>query len=121
MDINWAAYFLRKAAKDQKEIDDALSIQEKIDIVDAKIEEGMERIRKIASTPASQMALIDKNKPLNTDMNAERWAKEFVELHGGDEDLMRSWFANALMCGWDNHYLTTDEYKKSIERALNQE
>lgn len=59
--------------------------------------------------------------PLHTDMNAERWAKEFVQLNGGDEDLMRSWFANALMCGWDNHYWTTDEYKKTIERALNQE
>lgn len=53
-------------------------------------------------------------KPLNNDMNAQRWAKEFVELHGGDEDLMRSWFANAIMCGWDNHYWSTDEYKQSI-------
>ena len=47
-------------------------------------------------------------------MNAQRWAKEFVELHGGDEDLMRSWFANAIMCGWDNHYWSTDGYKQSI-------
>jgi hypothetical protein len=54
-------------------------------------------------------------KPLNTDMNAQRWAKEFVELHGGDEDLMRSWFANAIMCGWDNYYWSTDEYKQTIK------
>lgn len=52
-------------------------------------------------------------KPLNTDMNAQRWAKEFVELHGGDEDLMLCWFANAIMCGWDNYYWSTDEYKQS--------
>jgi hypothetical protein len=52
-------------------------------------------------------------KPLNTDMNAQRWAKEFVELYGGDEDLMLSWFANAIMCGWDNYHWSTDEYKKS--------
>jgi hypothetical protein len=54
-------------------------------------------------------------KPLNTDMNAQRWAKEFVELHGGDEDLMRSWFANAIMCGWDNYHWSTDEYKQTTE------
>ena len=120
MDINWAAYFIKKATKDQKEIDDALSIQERINDIDSKIEEHMERIRRIAAIPASQMALIDKNKPLHTDMNAERWAKEFVELNGGDEDLMRSWFANALVCGYHNHYWTTDEYKKSIKDALNQ-
>ena len=56
-------------------------------------------------------------KHLNTDMNAQRWAKEFVELHGGDEDLMRSWFANAIMCGWDNYYWSTDEYKQSITQT----
>jgi hypothetical protein len=56
-------------------------------------------------------------KPLNTDMNAQRWAKEFVELHGGDEDLMRSWFANAIMCGWDNYYWSTDEYKQTIKQT----
>ena len=54
-------------------------------------------------------------KPLNTDMNAQRWAKEFVELHGGDEDIMRSWFANAIMCGWDNYYWSTDEYIQITE------
>jgi hypothetical protein len=54
-------------------------------------------------------------KPLNTDMNAQRWAKEFVELNGGDEDLMCSRFANAIMCGWDNHYWSTDEYKQTIK------
>jgi len=32
---------------------------------------------------------------------------------------MRGWFANAIMCGWDNHYWTTDEYKQSISEVLN--
>lgn len=59
-----------------------------------------------------------EQKPLNTDMDADRWASEFVSLHGGDHELMRSWFANALMCGWDNHYWTTPEYKASVDSAL---
>jgi len=62
----------------------------------------------------------ERIKPLNTDMNAARWASEFVKLHGGDENLMCVWFANTLMCGWDNHYWTTPEYKASIDRALGQ-
>ena len=57
--------------------------------------------------------------PLHADMNAERWAEEFVALHGGDKGLMIAWFANAIMCGWDNHYWTTSEYKASINNALN--
>lgn len=59
-----------------------------------------------------------EHPPLCTDMNADRWAKEFVALYGGDEDLMRTWFANAIMCGWDNHYWTTPEYKAVINKAL---
>jgi len=33
--------------------------------------------------------------------DARDWAKAFVKLHGGDEELMTSWFANALMRGYD--------------------
>jgi len=62
----------------------------------------------------------ERIKPLNTDMDAARWASEFVKLHGGDENLMCVWFANTLMCGWINHYWTTPEYKASIDRALGQ-
>ena len=47
-------------------------------------------------------------------MDANRWASEFVSLHGGDHELMRAWFANALMCGWDNHYWTTPEYEAVV-------
>lgn len=33
--------------------------------------------------------------------DAQDWAKAFVKLHGGDEGLMLTWFANALMRGYD--------------------
>ena len=32
---------------------------------------------------------------------ADVWAAEFVKLHGGDEGLMRTWFANAIEAGRD--------------------
>ena len=38
---------------------------------------------------------------LHQTMDARIWAKEFISIHGGDEELMFAWFANALMCGWD--------------------
>lgn len=56
---------------------------------------------------------------LHSTMDANEWAKEFSRLfledkHGQDcqcgedsrgyidLDLMRAWFANAIMCGWDH-------------------
>lgn len=33
--------------------------------------------------------------------DARDWAKAFVNMHGGDEELMLTWFANALMRGFD--------------------
>ena len=30
---------------------------------------------------------------------ADIWAAEYVRLHGGDESLMRGWFANAIEVG----------------------
>lgn len=54
-----------------------------------------------------------------TNMDARRWAKEFVRLNPGiDEDLMHTWFANAIMCGYDNHYWTTQEYKGLINSIM---
>lgn len=32
---------------------------------------------------------------------AQDWAGAFVKMHGGDEGLMLTWFANALMRGYD--------------------
>lgn len=47
-------------------------------------------------------------RPLNEDMNAQRWAREFnkvfAELHEGcelDEGWLIGWFSNAIMCGHD--------------------
>lgn len=47
-------------------------------------------------------------KPLNCEFDATVWAKEFMDIFGDklntiDESLMHTWFANAIMCGWD-HY-----------------
>lgn len=44
---------------------------------------------------------------LNT-MDANIWANEFMRIYGQrlneiDLDLMRAWFANSIMCGWDHH------------------
>lgn len=39
---------------------------------------------------------------LHDTMDAEVWAKEFIRINGGDLDMMRAWFANAIMCGWDH-------------------
>ena len=49
-------------------------------------------------------------KPLNEDMDAKRWATEFMERNAGkvvgspavDDGLLIAWFANAIMCGHDN-------------------
>ena len=41
------------------------------------------------------------NHSLHDTMDAQRWTKEFVRLHGGDEGLMLGWFANAIMVGYD--------------------
>lgn len=46
-----------------------------------------------------------KQKPLNEDVDAQRWAREFMEVWNKnpvmDEGWMLSWFANAIMCGMD--------------------
>lgn len=44
---------------------------------------------------------------LHDTMDAGVWAKEFMRLQrkfgwSADEDMMRGWFANAIMCGWDH-------------------
>ncbi len=45
--------------------------------------------------------------PLHEDMDAQRWAKEFMQILDAhhnievDEGFMLGWFANAIMCGYD--------------------
>jgi len=53
-------------------------------------------------------------------MAARVWAAEFMRITGGtvDEQTMISWFANAIMCGWDHHYWESDEYKQMMARVL---
>jgi hypothetical protein len=53
-------------------------------------------------------------------MDARMWAAEFMRITGGtvDEQTMISWFANAIMCGWDHHYWESDEYKQMMARVL---
>lgn len=60
-------------------------------------------------------------------MDADIWAKEFMDhwLHrkeGIDLDLMRSWFASAIMCGWDHaHYRQQKTGDIPLYRARDQE
>ena len=43
------------------------------------------------------------NKPLNDEFDARVWAAEFKRLNpGSDEELMLTWFANAIMAGYDH-------------------
>jgi hypothetical protein len=51
--------------------------------------------------------------------DARVWAAEFCRLNpGADYELMLSWFANAIMCGYDTHHFRSKEYKRSIRRIL---
>lgn len=62
--------------------------------------------------------------PLNEDMDANRWVAEFkqrirVMTHDevSDVDFLRAWFANAIMCGYDNGVWKTRN-DSSLEQAL---
>lgn len=50
-------------------------------------------------------AITDENgKRWDRTMDAVLWAKAFCILYpNNDEANMLSWFANAIMCGWDHH------------------
>lgn len=51
---------------------------------------------------------------LHETMDADVWAREFIRLNNSsDLDMMRSWFANAIMCGWDHS-------RWKIERQLSE-
>jgi hypothetical protein len=61
-----------------------------------------------------------ENANLFRTMDARAWAAEFMRVTGGtvDEPTMASWFANAIMCGWDHHYWQSEEYRQTIARVL---
>jgi hypothetical protein len=56
--------------------------------------------------------------------DARDWAKAFVEhvtANPGiptDEATMTTWFANALMRGYDEHNWSTKDYRRAVRRAL---
>ncbi len=59
--------------------------------------------------------------PLHS-FDAEVWAASFIETIKTnpeiviDKELMRGWFANALMRGFDEYYWRTPTYKRLIRR-----
>lgn len=63
------------------------------------------------------------DNPINS-FDARVWAKHFVQtvainpFIASDEETMTTWFANALMRGYDERDRRTPEYKASIRRAL---
>lgn len=63
-----------------------------------------------ANTPAHERP----DWPLPS-FDARDWAQAFVKLHGGDEELMIGWFANALMRGFDEY-----AFRASIQKATGQ-
>ena len=56
--------------------------------------------------------------------DARVWARAFVETCErnpsiiADEETMTTWFSNALMRGYDEHYWRSEKYKRSVRRVL---
>ena len=56
--------------------------------------------------------------------DAQVWAKQFIEHVKANPDIpldeacMTTWFASALMRGYDEQYWKSKEYKRSVRRAL---
>lgn len=68
-------------------------------------------------TRATYQRLELTSAELVQNFDARIWAHEFCRLNpGADFDLMLTWFANALMAGWDEHRFRSIEYKKQIRR-----
>ena len=49
----------------------------------------------VADPGAADSIVDDTGKPWHQTMSGALWAKAFVAMHGGDEDLMLGWFCNA--------------------------
>lgn len=56
--------------------------------------------------------------------DARDWARAFVKTIAAnqsiptDEETMTTWFANALMRGYDEHRWRSKDYKRSVRRVL---
>jgi hypothetical protein len=69
--------------------------------------------------------MTDKREEVNllSEFNANIWAKEFMHIWGNrlnevDESLMTSWFANAIMMGYDTGLRKADADEVSAGTAL---
>ena len=47
--------------------------------------------------------------------DASVWAKEYVSVHGGDEGLLITWFAGAIMTGYDTGRRAEEKLRLSIQ------
>lgn len=54
---------------------------------------------------------------LHQTTDAAVWAKEFVRINGGDEELMLTWFANAIMVGHDEGQRRIEQRIAYLEEA----
>lgn len=50
--------------------------------------------------------------------DARDWAAAYCKLHGGDEELMVTWFANALMRGFDECSSRAGEQREDVTEAM---
>lgn len=78
----------------------------------AKVDALLEVARAAQNRTLLEGAEVSDTKPLVTDPDALRWAKEFCEQFPNmDLETMHAWFANAIMCGWDNAHWRMDQRK----------
>lgn len=82
-----------------------------------------------ATTPTTLTAnlglrYLPKDFDAHKSFDAQHWAAHFLDTLRDNPDIildhefMTTWFANALMRGYDEHHWSTREYKRSIRRAL---
>lgn len=66
----------------------------------------------------------EKSNSTIESFDARVWAKDFVDTVTKnpsipmDEETMTTWFAAALMRGYDEHYWRTDAYKRRVRSIL---
>ncbi len=71
-----------------------------------------------------QQADLPSGAEILKSFDARDWAKAFVAhvkqipTIATDEETMVTWFANALMRGYDERHWQTPEYKRSVRRAM---
>ena len=56
-----------------------------------------------------------RESKLRNTADASVWAKEYVRVHGGDEGLLITWFASAIMTGYDTGRRAEEKLRLSIQ------